>query len=304
MGSPSVADSKKWPLLSFPEWQSTCDTLHMWAQIVGKTRLELSPYWNHWWQTAFYISARGLTTSPIPYGPGIFEVEFDFLHHDLSISTSQGDERILQLYPRTVADFYREYMATLKSLEIEVEINTVPQEVPDPIPFEKDQTHASYDQDAVGRFWRILVNLDCLFKQFRGGFIGKSSPVHFFWGSFDLALTRFSGRPAPVRKDADAITQEAYSHEVISCGFWPGDRNFPHAALYAYAAPAPAGFGEQHVRPQQAFYSQEMSEFFLKYDDVRSAPSPEQAVLDFCQSTYEAGATLGKWDRKSLERNA
>ena len=273
----------------------------MWTQIVGKTRLKLSPYWNHWWQSTLYVSARGLTTSTIPYDGKVFEIEFDFLQDRLTISVSDGQQQSIGLYPRSVADFYRDYLSALKAAGIDVSISTMPQEVPNPIPFEQDQTHASYDRGAVERFWRTLINLDCLFKQHRSNFIGKSSPVHFFWGSFDLALTRFSGRISPPREGADIVTREAYSHEVISCGFWPGGSTFPYAALYAYAAPAPAGFDAVQVSPPAAFYSREMGEYFLKYDDVRSAPSPEQAVLDFCRTTYEQAATLAHWDRAALE---
>jgi len=274
----------------------------MWTQIVGKTRMALTPLDNHWWNVPLYVTPRGLSTSAIPYEERSFEIEFDFIDHVLAIRTGEGRTTALRLEPKSVAAFYAEYMDSLTSLEIELSIDTRPQEFPDPIPFEKDETHASYDKDAVERFWRVLVNLDTLFKQYRSPFIGKSSPVHFFWGSFDLALTRFCGRSAPERKGADAVTGEAYSHEVISCGFWPGGPNFPHPALYAYSSPTPPGLGDQAVQPAAAFYSSEMGEFFLKYEDVRAAPSPEEAVLDFCQSTYEAAAALLKWDRPALEK--
>jgi hypothetical protein len=291
-----------WPPLPLDAWQDTYATLHMWTQIVGKVRLALCPLLNHFWEVTLYVSARGLTTSPIPYERGIFEIEFDFLHHNLVIQTSEGPSKTIPLAPRSVADFYKEFMAALASLDIHVKIWPMPQEVPNPIPFDKDFTHASYDRDAVSRFWHALISVDTIFKEFRGRFIGKDSPVHFFWGSFDLAVTRFSGRRAPERKGADPITREAYSHEVISAGFWPGGGDIKGAAFYAYAAPEPEGFSNSKVLPAQAFYHPQMKEFLLMYDDVRQAPSPRTMLLDFLQSTYEAGANLGKWDRAALER--
>ena len=290
-----------WPELHIAEWQATRDTLHMWTQIVGKIRLKLSPQVNHWWEVPLYVTARGLTTSPIPYGGGAFEVHFDFIQHRLLIETSAGPTREITLGPRSVAEFYEELMAALHHLGINVKIWTVPSEVPAPIRFEADRVHASYDADCVNRFWRILVSADTVFKEFRARFLGKSSPVHFFWGSFDLAVTRFSGRRAPERPGADSITREAYSHEVISAGFWPGTSD-TDAVFYVYAAPEPHGYSKELVSPPQSFYSTQFSEFFLKYDDVRKASSPREAVLEFLQSTYEAGATLGNWDRESLER--
>ena len=290
-----------WPELHIADWQATRDTLHMWTQIVGKIRLKQSPLVNHWWEVPLYVTARGLTTSPIPYGGGAFEILFDFIGHRLLIETSPGPARELALRAHSVAEFYEELMAALHQLGIYVKIWTVPQEVPSPIRFEEDRTHASYDPDYVNRFWRILVSADAIFKEFRGRFLGKSSPVHFFWGSFDLAVTRFSGRRAPERPGADPITREAYSHEVISAGFWPGTGD-TDAVFYAYAAPEPQGFSKQLVSPPQSFYSTQFSEFLLKYDDVRKATSPREALLEFLQSTYEAGATLGNWDRESLER--
>jgi hypothetical protein len=274
----------------------------MWSQIVGKVRLALSPRVNHWWEVPLYVSARGLTTSPIPYGKGIFEIQFDFIDHKLDIVTTGGEIRSLRLIPRTVADFYAEFMEMLRSLGITVRIWGMPVEIPNPIRFDQDRTHASYDPEFAHRFWRILVIVDSVFKEFRSRFLGKVSPVHFFWGSFDLALTRFSGRRAPERAGADSINREAYSHEVISVGFWPGGGEMKGAAFYAYAAPEPSGFGDCPVRPAEAFYSKQMSEFFLMYDDVRAAASPRDALLEFCQSTYEAGADLGNWDRANLER--
>ncbi|HEY7303950.1 MAG TPA: DUF5996 family protein [Bryobacteraceae bacterium] len=293
---------EEWPALPFEEWKDTRDTLHMWTQIVGKTRLELCPEENHWWQVTLYVTPRGLTTSPVPYGSNIFDAEFDFIDHVLRIRTSAGGLRTLSLTPRTVADFYAEYLKALHELGVNVAIrHPQPDEVLDPIPFAEDRVHSSYDRDAAHRFWIALVNADRIMKKFRGRFLGKSSPVHFFWGSFDIAVTRFSGRRAPSRPGADPITRKAYSHEVISGGFWPGDTRFPHAAFYAYAAPAPAGFEKEVIRPEAAFYSLKLGEFLLKYDDARAAASPDDAVLDFLQSTYEAGARLAGWDRAALE---
>jgi hypothetical protein len=293
-----------WPALPFVEWQETCETVHMWTQIVGKVRMELSPYMNHWWQVVFYVTPRGLTTSPIPYKNSVFEVNFDFIDHNLFILTGDGTTKTMPLIARSVADFYWEFMASLRSLGIEVTINTMPCEVANPIRCDEDQEHSSYDPEYVNRFWRILVQADRIFRQHRSFFIGKSSPVHFFWGSFDLALTFFSGRRAPERPGADSITREAYSHEVISCGFWPGNASFPKPAFYSYTAPGPAGLDKVSIRPDTAFYSTEMSQFFSLYDDVRSADSPEQALLEFLKSTYEAGANLAHWDRQALERKA
>jgi len=301
MSAPDPA-AYPWPALPLNEWRETYATLHMWTQVIGKVRLALSPYVNHWWHSTLYVSARGLSTSAIPYGPGVFEIEFDFRDHALRIATSQGETRTLPLAPRPVSAFYHEVMDALESLGIRIHIWPVPVEVPDPIPFEKDQLHASYNPEYAHRFWRVLMSVDKVFKQFRGGFIGKCSPVHFFWGSFDLAVTRFSGRPAPERPGADAITREAYSHEVISAGFWPGGGAIPDAAFYCYAAPEPPGFRESAVRPETAFYSAEMSEFFLMYDDVRKADAPEARLLEFLETTYQAGAALGNWDRQTLER--
>jgi hypothetical protein len=296
------ATSNDLPALPLAEWQATYDTLHMWTQIVGKVRLEQCPAINHWWGIAFYVTASGLTTSPIPYASGSFEVRFDFIEHKLVIETSGGDIRELKLEPQSVAEFYRKFMAALHELGIDVHIYTMPVEFPNPIRFEEDVTHAAYDADAVSRFWRILQWSDEVFKEFRARFIGKASPVHFFWGSFDLAVTRFSGRPAPPRPGADPVTAEAYSHEVSSAGFWPGGSGVDGAAYYAYAAPEPPGFAEYKVQPQAAFYHPELHELLLMYDDVRRAQSPKDSLLQFLQSTYEAAAILGSWDRKNLER--
>jgi hypothetical protein len=295
-------NNASWPELPLDAWQDTYATLHMWTQIVGKVRLALSPRMNHWWEVPLYVTARGLTTSAIPYGDGNFEIQFDFIDHKLEIQTSWGSSKSLDLKPQSVADFYAAVMSALSSLDISVKIWTMPVEIPNPIRFENDKQHASYDPKYAHRFWQILVLCQNIFHEFRAGFIGKDSPVHFFWGSFDLAVTRFSGRRAPERAGADAVTREAYSHEVISAGFWPGGGDIKGPAFYAYAAPEPAGFAEQPVKPASAFYSQQLHEFLLMYDDIRRSPSPRQDLLDFLQSTYEAGANLGKWDRKELER--
>ena len=293
-----------WPDLPLEAWQDTYATLHMWTQIVGKVRLALCPPVNHWWQVPLYVNDTGLTTSPIPCHSGVFEVRFDFAHHNLVIQTSAGPSRIIPLAPRSVADFYKEFMSNLNSLGIEPKIWPVPVEIPNPIPFEKDTQHASYDRDTVNRFWRTLLVIDLVFKEFRSRFVGKNSPVHFFWGSFDIAVTRFSGKRAPERPGADPITLEAYSHEVISAGWWPGGGDIKGAAFYCYAAPEPAGLAESKIRPEKAFYHPTMKEFLLMYDDVRKAASPRVALLDFMQSTYEAAANLAGWDRKELEKAA
>ncbi|MGH2544966.1 MAG: DUF5996 family protein [Ardenticatenaceae bacterium] len=295
-----------WPPLPLAEWQDTCTTLHMWSQVVGKIRLEQSPMLNHWWQVPLYVTARGLTTSPIPYHNRTFEIEFDFIDHHLYIRTSDGAHDTLALAPRSVADFYQELMTKLHHLGIEVRLWTMPVEVPDPIPFDEDDVHASYDADYAHRFWRVLALTDRIFQAFRSRFIGKSSPVHFFWGSFDMALTFFSGRRAPEHPGApnvaDFVTREAYSHEVSSCGWWPGGGAIQAPAFYAYAYPAPPGYPDAPVRPDQAFYSADMGEFILLYDDARHSDDPEQAVMEFLQSTYEAAANLAHWDRAALER--
>jgi hypothetical protein len=299
---PYSANQDCWPESPLEAWQNTYATLHMWTQIVGKVRLALSPRLNQWWEVPLYVSARGLTTSPIPYQNEIFEVQFDFIEHELIIHTSWGASKRMALEPRSVADFHAEFMSALRALGIEVKIWTMPVEVPNPVRFEEDTQHASYDREYAHRFWKVLVLCDSIFKEFRAGFIGKDSPVHFFWGSFDLCVTRFSGRRAPERAGADSVTREAYSHEVISAGFWPGGGDIQGAAFYAYAAPEPPGFAEQPVEPKAAFYHPQLHEFLLMYDDVRCAASPRQALLSFMQSTYEAGAKLARWDRKELER--
>src|SRR5713226_9712217 len=293
-----AGDNEALPALPFDSWRETLGTLHMWTQIVGKVRLKLCPVVNHWWNAAFYITARGMTTSAMPYQQRDIEAQFDFIEHKILIETSEGRAVALAMEPQSVADFYKKFMAALGELGVSVRIWTMPCEIPNPTPFEKDYVHAAYDPEAAHKFWRILVWVDQIFKEFRAGFQGKASPVHFFWGSFDLAVTRFSGRPAPERPGADRITREAYSHEVISAGFWPGSGEITDPAYYAYAAPEPPGLSKATIRPSTAFYSTKMSEFFLMYDDVRQAASPEAVLLEFLQSTYEAGATLAMWDRK------
>jgi hypothetical protein len=299
---PYSPNQDSWPELPLEAWQDTYATLHMWTQIVGKVRLALSPLINHWWEVAWYVNSRGLTTSAIPYGDRIFEVQFDFIDHKLIIQTSWGSSKTLALKPQSVAFFYQEFMAALQSLGIAVKIWTMPQEVPNPVPFDRDTQHASYDPEYAHRFWQVLILCENVFQEFRAGFIGKDSPVHFFWGSFDLCVTRFSGRRAPERPGADSVTREAYSHEVISAGFWPGGGDIKGPAFYAYAAPEPAGLAGQSVLPSAAFYHPQLHEFLLMYDDVRLAASPRQVLLSFLQSTYEAGANLAHWDRKELER--
>jgi hypothetical protein len=294
--------AESWPALPFEAWRDTRETLHLWTQIVGKVRMELCPPVNHWWHVALYVTSRGLTTSAIPYQGGTFAVNFDFIEHNLFVLTSDGTFKVLPLIPRSVAGFYREFMACLQALGIEVTINTLPCEIPSPIRCDEDEVHASYDPVYAHRFWRILAQADTVLKHYRSFFLGKSSPIHFFWGSFDLTLTFFSGRRAPERPGADRITREAYSHEVISCGFWPGDERSPTPAFYSYTSPEPPGLGTASIRPAAALYSQELGECFLSYDDVRSAASPEQTLLEFFLSTYEAGASLAQWDREALER--
>jgi len=297
--------NNSWPELKFSEWQDTYATLHMWTQVVGKIRLERTPLVNHWWNVPLYVTARGLTTSAMPFRERYFEIGFDFIDHQLLIECSDGSTTALALRPQSVADFYAEVMSALRGLGMEIKIWTMPVEIPNPIRFEEDKIHASYDAEYANRFWRVLVKMDEVLKEFRARFIGKVSPVHFFWGSFDMAVTRFSGKPAPERPDADLITREAYSHEVISHGFWPGNKDM-EAAFYSYTTPEPAGLanivGQGKIRPAEAFYSPEMKEFFLLYDDVRKSAAPEQTLMDFCQSTYEAGANLANWDRAALER--
>jgi hypothetical protein len=276
----------------------------MWTQMAGKIRLALSPNINHCWGVALYVNSRGLTTSPIPYGDASFDMQFDFIDHKLIVTKNDGATRSIELAPKSVADFYAELKATLQALDIDVKIWPMPVEIANPIRFDQDHTHASYDREYVSRFWRVLLSADEVLKEFRAEFIGKASPVHFFWGSFDLAATRFSGRRAPERPGADKVTKEAYSHEVISVGFWPGNGEGTDAAFYAYSAPEPAGFSTAKIIPAAASYNTKMSEYFLPYEEVRKSPSPRQALLDFAESTYVAGATLGNWDRAALERTS
>lgn len=301
----------QWPELPLKAWEDTYATLHMWSQVVGKIRMVRTPLVNHWWNVTFYLTDRGFTTSPIPYRDAAFQIDFDFIDHRLLITTDDGRLESIPLLPRTVADFYQMVMQALSRLKIDIKIWTMPVEVQNPIRFEEDQKNRSYEPDYANRFWRIVLETHTIMSEFRSRFIGKCSPVHFFWGSFDLAVTRFSGRAAPPREGADAMTREAYSHEVISHGFWPGMRNVDPAskdvmafpAFYAYAAPEPEGFHKASIRPAQAFYHPVMKEYFLPYDDVRRSSDPRKMLLDFFQSTYEAGAALGKWDRAALERN-
>ncbi|MCW5937633.1 MAG: hypothetical protein KIT11_10050 [Fimbriimonadaceae bacterium] len=293
------------PELNIQDWQDTYTTLHMWTQIVGKLRLEQCPSQNHWWHVALYVTAEGLTTMPISSDGGFYEVQFDFLRHRMRIATSDAREEFVPLRPVTVADFYRELMEALKKLDIDAKITTMPQEVENPIPFDQDTVHASYDKEAVGRFFRILSFTNEAMQRFRSGFLGKVSPVHFFWGSFDMAVTRFSGRQAPPHPGGGPlplhITQEAYSHECSSCGFWPGGSGV-EAMFYSYAYPEPAGFDRAAVGPDGAFYDPGMKEYFLPYEDVRRADDPMVALQSFFETTYSAAATLGGWDRLSLER--
>jgi hypothetical protein len=291
-----------WPSLPLDEWIDTYTTLHLWTQVVGKTRLALSPMENHWWNVTLHVTARGLATPPIPCGPTVFDVEFDFLDHRLVIRTSNGDLRPLALGPRSVADFYREYLACLGDVGVTVQFRPVPDEVDDPIPFADDRRHASYDAHQVTRFWRALVQADRLLRRFRGRFVGKSSPVHFFWGAFDLALTRFSGHRAPERPEASAMMREAMSHDEFSVGFWPGSGAVREPAFYAYASPQPSGFPLARIRPSFAVYRPEISNFILPYERVRTESGRDEIVLDFFQSAYDAAADLGGWDRRELDR--
>ena len=299
------ADPAVWPDLAYAGWSETAATLHLWTQIVGKVRLSLTPWVNHGWQVPLYVSARGLGTSPIPFGMEALEMEFDFIAHRLLARTSAGEERLLALRPQPVADFYARVTDLLKALGVPVSINELPSELPDPVRFSLDRAHSAYDPAAAHRFWRALVHADRVFKLFRSGFLGKVSPVHFFWGGFDLAVTRFSGRPAPLHPGGipglpDAITREAYSHEVSSAGFWPGNASFPQAAFYSYAYPEPAGFRDRTVTAG-AYYDATFGEFFLPYEKVRTAPNPEATLLDFLSTTYMAAAETGHWDRAALE---
>ena len=299
--------SKAWPTLPLEDWSETYATLHLWTQIVGKIRLAQSPWVNHGWHCTLYVTARGLTTSPVPHGSRTFQIDFDFIGHQLTVLSSDGLTGGLALEPQSVATFYKRLMAEMDKLDLHVRINHKPNEVPDPIHFEQDEIHRAYDSEYANRFFRILVQADRVFKAFRGRFIGKCSPVHFFWGAPDLAVTRFSGRWAPKHPGGipnlpDSVTQEAYSEEVSSCGFWPGGGPIPYAAFYAYAYPEPAGFATSHVQPREAFYSKDLREFILPYDAVRQSESPDDTLLEFLETTYSAAADLAEWDRGSLER--
>ena len=298
--------SNQWPPLPFAEWKDTAITLHMWTQIIGKIRLVLSPWTNHSWHVTLYVTSRGLTTSPIPYVPYTFEIRFDFIDHELRILKSDGATRILKLQPQSVAKFYQTVMKALNDLELPVRINTTPNEIENPIPFDQDEEHRSYDREYANRFWRVLVQSDRVFKEFRSRFCGKCSPVHFFWGSFDLAVTRFSGRLAPPHPGGvphlpDEITREAYSQEVSSLGFWPGNAAAPTPIFYSYAYPEPPGFAQAKIQPASASYLPQLREFILPYDAMRTAEKPDDVLVDFAQSAYDSASKLGKWDRDALE---
>jgi Family of unknown function (DUF5996) len=300
------SQDEAWPDLPYSAWKETCATLHLWTQIVGKVRLALTPWLNHSWHVPLYVTARGLTTSPIPAQDRSFEMTFDFNAGVLDITASDGAEMQVALAPRTVADFYATVTSALAGLRIPVQINELPSEIAGAVPFSQDRLHAAYDAEYAGRFWRVLLRVDRVLKQFRTGFIGKSSPVHFFWGSFDIAVTRFSGRRAPPHPGgapglSDAVMREAYSHEVSSAGFWPGGGGIDYAAFYSYAYPEPDGFRSSAVAPTGASFNAALGEFLLPYDIVRAAPDPDAALLAFLQSTYEAAANAGKWDRAALE---
>jgi hypothetical protein len=299
------ADSAVWPALPYSSWHETAATLHLWTQIVGKVRLSLTPWVNHGWQVPLYVTARGLGTSPIPFGSEVVEIDFDFIDHRLLACTSRGDEQAFTLEQQSVADFYSRAIELLSQVGVRVSINDLPCELPDPVRFPDDRSHGSYDADAAHRFWRALVQIDRVLKVFRSGFLGKVSPVHFFWGSFDLAVTRFSGRRAPLHPGGipglpDAVTREAYSHEVSSAGFWPGSKTFPMAAFYSYAYPEPEGFQSAPLAAG-AYYEATLGEFILPYDKVRTSADPQSALLEFLGTTYEAAATTGKWNRAALE---
>lgn len=302
-----MTQESPWPSLPYEAWAETCETLHMLAQIVGKTQLALTPPLNHWWNVAFACSAVGFTTPPLFYGNRSFDVAFDFTTHQLRIRRSDGAERVLPLEPRPIAEYYRAYLAALDDLGIRVHLLARPVEIETAIPFERDTRHAAYDREWASRFWQVCLHVDRVLKEFRADFIGKSSPVHFFWGGFDFAVTRFSGRTAPphpggIPNVANWVMTEAYSHEVSSAGFWPGNAAFPHPAFYAYAYPEPAGYSAAKPRPAAAYYHPDLREFILPFEDARTAASPDAAVKEFLQSTYEAAATHANWDRENLER--
>lgn len=307
MNLPNRSSAADWPDIPYLAWRDTCQTLHLMTQVIGKIRLEQTPWVNHSWHVPLYVTSRGLGTSPIAHGARSFEIDFDFVDHRLDLRTADGERRSLDLVPRAVADFYAAVIALLRDLDLPVSIHRVPSEIADAIPFDRDTEHGAYDADAVHRFWRALVQVDRVLKEFRAGFLGKSSPVHFFWGSFDMAVTRFSGRPAPphpggVPNFPDWVAREAYSHEVSSAGFWPGGGGIDAPSFYSYAYPAPDGFAEAEVRPAGAVWSDALGEFVLAYDDVRTADDPDAELLAFLESTYDAAADLGAWRRDDLER--
>jgi len=302
------SESADWPVLPYGELSDTVATLHLWTQIVGKIRLSQTPWTNHSWHVPLYVTARGLTTTPIPHGGRSFEINFDFISHQLVIQTTAGAQRFVALEPRSVADFYGAVLEALDALGLDISIHATPSEIPNAIPFDVDTEHHHYAREYATRFWRALVQIDRVFKEFRARFIGKCSPVHFFWGSFDLAVSRFSGREAPphpggVPNFPDWVAREAYSHEVSSAGFWPGGGGVDYAAFYAYTYPAPAGFSKAVVQPAGASWSEQLGEFLLPYHDVQTASSPDDVLLAFLQSTYEAAAELASWDREALERD-
>jgi hypothetical protein len=303
----NTSNAEAWPSLPLEAWSDTCATLHMWTQIVGKIRLAQSPWINHSWHVTLYVTTRGLTTSPIPYGNRTFQIDFDFIGHQVAIQSSDGGVAGFALQPQSVAAFYGRLKDELAKLDLHVNIDQKPNEIPDPIPFDQDETHKAYDQVYANRFWRVLVQADRVFKEFRARFVGKCSPVHYFWGAPDLAVTRFSGRPAPEHPGGvphlpDRVAREAYSHEVSSCGFWPGGGPIAYPVFYSYAYPEPSGFTSAPVKPNAAFYSKDLREFILPYDVVHAAESPDETLLDFLQTTYEAAANLANWDRNFLER--
>ncbi|HEY4195542.1 MAG TPA: DUF5996 family protein [Mucilaginibacter sp.] len=296
----------QWPDLAFENWKDTLATVHLWTQIVGKIRLKQMPWLNHSWHVTLYVSANGLSTGSVPYENGVFQIDFDFIHHALHITTSAGGVARVELYPRSVASFYRELFDKLESVAIDAYIYAAPNEIDPAIPFAEDETHHSYDAERMHDFYLALVNIHNVFTKFRARFTGKCSPVHFFWGAFDMAVTRFSGRPAPLHPGGApnmpvAVMQEAYSHEVSSCGFWPGSEQFPHPVFYAYCYPTPPEFSQQSVKPNEAFFSGEMGEFMLLYEVAQRSDNPEDILMQFLQSTYEAAANAGHWDRKALE---
>lgn len=303
---PTLSNAEAWPSLPLEAWSDTCATLHMWTQIVGKIRLAQSPWINHSWHVTLYVTTRGLTTSPIPYGNRTFQIDFDFIGHEVKTQSSDGGVAGFSLQPQSVAAFYRRLQSEMEKLDLHVNISEKPNEIPDPIPFDQDETHKAYDPVYANRFWRVLVQADRVFKEFRARFVGKCSPVHYFWGAPDLAVTRFSGRSAPKHPGGvphlpDRVAREAYSHEVSSCGFWPGGGPVAYPVFYSYAYPEPNGFAGAPAKPSPAFYSTDLREFILPYDAVRAAESPDETLLDFLQTTYEAAANLANWDRKFLE---